>query len=119
MKLDEAQVCRLLDVLDNLICNLIHCEKLMPAFHDMSACWLWKTEIMVVQYLQFPTRATGQHGSPPFTVACELYMHKHADFGLHIAAMQAAGLSRRETNEVMDTYVREQVEEKGAEERHM
>lgn len=34
-------------------------------------------------------------------------------------AVQAAGLSRRETNEVMDTYVREQVEEKGAEEKHM
>lgn len=33
--------------------------------------------------------------------------------------LQAAGLSQRETNEVMDAYVREQVEEKGAGEQHM
>lgn len=33
--------------------------------------------------------------------------------------LQASGLSQRETNDLLDTYVREQVEEKGAEETHM
>ena len=37
----------------------------------------------------------------------------------HVMVIQAAGLSHRETTEVMDTYVREQVEEKGAGEKHM
>lgn len=32
---------------------------------------------------------------------------------------QAAGLSQRETNDLLDSYVREQVEEKGASESHM
>lgn len=33
--------------------------------------------------------------------------------------LQASGLSQRETNDLLDTYVREQVEEKGAGETHM
>ena len=32
---------------------------------------------------------------------------------------QAAGLSQRETNDLLDTYVHEQIEEKGAGETHM
>lgn len=33
--------------------------------------------------------------------------------------LQASGLSQGETNDLLDTYVREQVEEKGAGETHM
>ena len=39
--------------------------------------------------------------------------------GVFVAPMQADGLSQGETNDLLDTYVREQVEEKGAGESHM
>ena len=52
----------------------------------------------------------------PQTYAAEAHS-KHGNRQLLL--LQAAGLSSKETNDLLDSYVREQVEEKGAGESHM
>ena len=67
----------------------------------------WGPDSLQQSYPMLTCHASSQH-----TVRCR---------GLkwHLVFPQAAGLSQRETNDLLDSYVREQVEEKGASESHM